>query len=1083
MAGMLALCILVKSTAVGATEDGTKTVSVAYFYDKSYFGNKYDTAKKEGFGYEFLQSLANFAGWKYRYVYGDYNTLLEQFMQGRIDIMPGIPRNFDTERYYEKLIRNAPSPNTRHEIEQNKIDVLFPNQPMNSVDYYFCIPAGGDSENFMLSSYANEKIGIPRAISEYAGDWFAKSGLICELVEYENDAACINALNANDVSAIIAENKVTEAGLTVCRKMGSIDYYIGISSRSRALLKDVNNAFDEISSATDGYLTSLKSTYNSTGELEKSLSSAEKKWLESHDELKVGVLANCEPYSYANPDTGEAAGFVKNAISDILYNVGADLKVSYTMYAKHDELIEALKEGTVDVIFPVPIYLYMSESNDYMNTNGLIQTDMVLVYEGEYSEGTVASIAYRKGGLSYYYDDHIYPNSTLMEYDDAPACLEAVMSGAVGCTILRDYVIEDYINTNSKYRNLHYMVLPEKLDLCLGIKKGNSALYTLFIRGTAIINRGSSFKEDYLKAVSIYKQDDKTGLSRYMSTEVIVLLTLVFLLLLVLVIVSTWTRRIHVASRRLKAANKEIIGIAEHQQQNFDVIGILARDYSSVYKVNLATEEVQTFRMEDTEDGSYGDMLRLGARYSEVFNKYVREKVFEDDKPKMYDEVSIPVIRKKLRSRPSYAIRYRKMMKDNEFRYFEYRVSTADIDETGKVVSAVVAFIDCNDEVLHETEYMKSLEKALKSDAVITGLTGDFDWVAYVANADGKDGVSVTTYRTSEWFRECFGKWDEESDFNHMLELLADKLIHPDDHKMFLRSANKNQVRKHLMKDVAYYINFRVLIDGSIKYYQLKFVADIADGKLFGFILGFHSVDEELRREKEEQEKLENMVEERTAQLEEKNISLNRMNNDIIELMGNIVEGRDAESGQHVRRVKDFTNILATQVMREHPEYNLTKELVDIITSASALHDVGKITISDSILLKPGRLTNEEYEIMKSHTVNGCAILDKMPADWDEQYMKTSMEICRYHHEKYDGKGYPEGLSGDDIPISAQIVSVADCYDALVSKRVYKDAYTCDEAYDMIQRGECGMFNPALMDCLMMCKDQFEKQVNTTNDV
>jgi putative two-component system response regulator len=138
--------------------------------------------------------------------------------------------------------------------------------------------------------------------------------------------------------------------------------------------------------------------------------------------------------------------------------------------------------------------------------------------------------------------------------------------------------------------------------------------------------------------------------------------------------------------------------------------------------------------------------------------------------------------------------------------------------------------------------------------------------------------------------------------------------------------------------------------------------------------------------------------------------------------------------------------------------------------------------ISDSILLKPGRLTNEEYEIMKTHTIRGTEILKNMPADWDKTYMKVSMEICRHHHEKFDGRGYPDALSGDEIPISAQIVSVADCYDALVSKRVYKAAFSCEEAYRMIEDGECGAFNPKILKSFTHCKDKFEEQVKKKNN-
>ena len=146
-----------------------------------------------------------------------------------------------------------------------------------------------------------------------------------------------------------------------------------------------------------------------------------------------------------------------------------------------------------------------------------------------------------------------------------------------------------------------------------------------------------------------------------------------------------------------------------------------------------------------------------------------------------------------------------------------------------------------------------------------------------------------------------------------------------------------------------------------------------------------------------------------------------------------------------------------------------------MISAASALHDVGKIAIPDSILLKPGKLTPEEYEYMKSHSVRGCELVENIKDIWDEEYAKLSYDICRYHHERYDGKGYPDGLAGDDIPIAAQIVSVADVYDALVSKRVYKDAYGKEQAFRMITTGECGVFSPKLLKCFKMVRKSFEQ--------
>lgn len=195
----------------------------------------------------------------------------------------------------------------------------------------------------------------------------------------------------------------------------------------------------------------------------------------------------------------------------------------------------------------------------------------------------------------------------------------------------------------------------------------------------------------------------------------------------------------------------------------------------------------------------------------------------------------------------------------------------------------------------------------------------------------------------------------------------------------------------------------------------------------------------------------------------------------IIDILGTVVEYRNLESGEHINRVKGFTKILAEEMMREYPEYGLRAADVEMISSAAALHDIGKIAIPDHILLKPGKLTKEEFEVMKAHTTKGCEILDSVEGAWDEEYGRVSYEICRHHHERHDGRGYPDGLKGDEIPISAQLVSVADVYDALVTERVYKSAFSKEEAFSMIQKGECGTFSPKLLKCFENVRKDFEE--------
>ena len=202
----------------------------------------------------------------------------------------------------------------------------------------------------------------------------------------------------------------------------------------------------------------------------------------------------------------------------------------------------------------------------------------------------------------------------------------------------------------------------------------------------------------------------------------------------------------------------------------------------------------------------------------------------------------------------------------------------------------------------------------------------------------------------------------------------------------------------------------------------------------------------------------------------------NRM---MVGILSQIVEFRNGESGSHVLNINIFTGMLLESLVQKTDKYNITWSERLLITTASALHDIGKIGIDDKILNKPGRLTDEEFKIMQNHTIIGASILENMGSYQDEELMKVAYQICRWHHERYDGKGYPDGLKGDEIPISAQVVSLADVYDALVSERVYKKAYSHEKAIEMITNGECGCFNPILLECLLDIQDRIKRKMKT----
>lgn len=211
----------------------------------------------------------------------------------------------------------------------------------------------------------------------------------------------------------------------------------------------------------------------------------------------------------------------------------------------------------------------------------------------------------------------------------------------------------------------------------------------------------------------------------------------------------------------------------------------------------------------------------------------------------------------------------------------------------------------------------------------------------------------------------------------------------------------------------------------------------------------------------ETRKQLSCVVESQHAELLDQAQRIIQLNQGMIEALATAIEFRNEESGGHVQRISQIT-----KYMLEHTEFGegLTAQEIDNIALAAIMHDVGKITIPDAVLTKPGKLTSEEYEVMKTHTVKGVAILESIPLLRDSGAYTYACDIARHHHERWDGRGYPDNLRGDDISPWAQVVSVADVYDALSCKRVYKASFSRNTVLEMIRTGQCGMFNPRLLD-------------------
>lgn len=512
----------------------------------------------------------------------------------------------------------------------------------------------------------------------------------------------------------------------------------------------------------------------------------------------------------------------------------------------------------------------------------------------------------------------------------------------------------------------------------------------------------------------------------------------------------------------------------QQSRKQLEIINILAGNFTGLYYVNLKDRTSEVISISDTIKGDTGKLVAQSIDLKEAMDLFINNLVHVDDREELLKYAEYDAVYNLLRNVKEHRILFRRNF-NGIYRHTEMLLAKSEsVNE--EPVNVAIGFEDVED------KYRERKEQDLQK-AVVSELANDFEYVCYVSlTAESNEDVAKE-YRSDEALERHIPEWKEEKRFTKKLDLLMDRIGYVQDVENFRALTRRNVIVGHLEKEHVYFVNARAVVDGEVEYHQVKFVADRdSEGNLQGFIFGIHSVDEETRRELEFREGVEKLVEIQTEELKQKNHELTKVNENVVTLLGSIVESRDTDSGMHIQRVKRYTYILANRVMKDHPEYGLTPYRVNMITYVSVLHDIGKVKIPDAILLKPGRLTEEEFEVMKTHCDEGCKILEMLLGSWGEDYLKTSTEICRYHHEKWDGNGYPYGLKGDGIPISAQIVSVADCFDALTTKRVYKEAYDPNEAFDMILEGKCGAFSNKLLGSLVRCRAEFCKGVHAIDD-
>ena len=459
------------------------------------------------------------------------------------------------------------------------------------------------------------------------------------------------------------------------------------------------------------------------------------------------------------------------------------------------------------------------------------------------------------------------------------------------------------------------------------------------------------------------------------------------------------------------------------------------RLFLSAYCVDLQEESLERISIADSirHSTEYRELKAPSKRpYRKAMNGYLKQYVHPDDRETVREACDPDYIQEHLSAEhPYYHVTYRHLYGDT-VKWNRMFVIMTDQSEKGRVMEAIICFMDVNQEQLlaASSEYFRNLFTNAATGAYqrILQINVTRDKVYHIRIENG----SIVQEPSSRNIREHLDHFytTVSPEFRDDVALACERALQCN----------------NLSEEISY--GYKGLIEGTDEFGW--FISTIRAMEYEGDRLLMLFVSDNTDKIKN----IEMMEEMQRA---------DQMNSFIVRVLTSAVEYRSMETADHVLRVTTLTRSILDSLMQKYPEYGITPHAAERIASAAALHDIGKIAIPDHILLKPGKLTDEEFAEMKRHTIYGCEMLGRYEST--DKFYRYCYDICRSHHERYDGRGYPDALVGEQIPIWAQVVSIVDVYDALTNDRYYKKAYTHEQAVAMIDAGECGAFSPKILEC------------------
>ena len=470
----LVLLADVFSVAAHAEKTEPVTVKVGYYENEVFEEGAEEGAIKTGYAYEYYRKISEYTGWKYEYVYGDFNSLYDKLLNGEIDMLAGLAKK-----------------------DERLNSIGYPDSPMGHETYNLVKHISASDITLNPATLNGKTIGVlDSAMVDVLNRYLEENSVNATVKKYKEYTGLWEAFDAEELDLIAAEGDGAYGrdDAEVLAPFGSSDYYLCIAKNRADLLADLNEAQLTLEAEEPHWLQTLDDKYYPVSISVRAFSASEKEWLDSHDTMKVGYLDDYLPYS-ATDKNGKVTGIVKDIIPEILTDLGLfDLKVTYTGYKSYDDMIDDMTSGEIDVAFPVGGGLYFSEENGIYQSVPVTSSSVELVFKDDYSEKTPSHFAINENNrMQYYFIRTNFPKAEITLYPSIEACLDAVVSGEANCTTLNGLRANDILK-NSKYKDLVLHQLTRNDDRCFGVEIGNEGLLKLLNRGMNVV--GSDYAQN-----------------------------------------------------------------------------------------------------------------------------------------------------------------------------------------------------------------------------------------------------------------------------------------------------------------------------------------------------------------------------------------------------------------------------------------------------------------------------------------------------------------------------------------------------------------------------------------------------------